>query len=101
MSNEDATAKAWDYKPSLWLRFWRRLFPGTNPPKFDDVVPPYIEGGIFIETWIKLDWKDRLRFIVSGKLLVQTRTETDCVVRHARTCASVTVLSPIARIGRR
>jgi len=54
----------------------------------------FSEGDLTIETFIYLDWLDRLRVLLSGKLKLRTRTKTDVPVNRAKTIGAVSVLAP-------
>lgn len=66
------------YANSPWgwrerLRF--KLFPSLPCPLPE--APAYYEGVLEIRTIAVLDWKDRLRVLLTGKLMVETRTVTE------------------------
>jgi hypothetical protein len=81
-----------DQRP--WLqRLVERLFPGkwNEPPEdLEGFAPSYM----VTEVVAVLDWKDRLRVLVSGKLNVSTQTKTDVVVNKMDSKSAVYVLSP-------
>lgn len=88
-------------KPTIADRFWRLLGYGwrndenllewrlQNPP------PEGFALGVFhTETHIRLDWKDRLRVLLSGHLVLDAYSKTDVTVNKAMTLSEVSVLRP-------
>lgn len=74
-------------------RLVERFFPGrwNEPPEdLEGFAPSYM----VTEVVTVLDWKDRLRVLVSGKLKVSTQTKTDVIVRKMASQSAVYVLSP-------
>lgn len=80
---------------------WRKLgfgYAHLSPREDDDTEDGrFAVGEMVTNNHIFLDWKDRLRLIISGKLHVQTRTQTDVIVRCARSRSAARVLSPFDR----
>lgn len=78
---------------SRWQRLKTRLFPARRVP-----IPEDLEGWApsYIETHVVsvLDWKDRLRALVSGRIHVQTRTKTDVVVSKMAADSVIYVEAP-------
>jgi hypothetical protein len=54
----------------------------------------FAPGYLSTETTIFLDWKDRLRVLVSGRLHSSMKTQTDVFVEKAISRSSVRVLPP-------
>jgi hypothetical protein len=74
------------------------FFPGQYLPIPDDLegfAPSYM----VTETIAFLDWKDRLRTLVSGKVKVRVHTKTDVIVGKSLSTAAVSVCSPFYRPG--
>ena len=76
---------------------WQRLGFGTcSTPDMDDLedvegfAPAYLES-VNISV---LDWRDRLRVLVSGKVMVVIAAKTDVVVRRAMSRGKISVLPP-------
>lgn len=73
---------------------WHWLgFRGAFVPAMDD-EDGWAPGQITTNVFVYLDWKDRLRALVSGRLEVQTRIQTDVHVSRARSRSKVGVLPP-------
>jgi hypothetical protein len=80
------------YRPTIWDRLG---FGYSHAPLIDDEAHPDLPPGAFIcETFAKLDWVDRLRCLVSGKLHIQTRSKTNVQIDRAITTSNIRVLSP-------
>ena len=62
----------------------------TAPKPSDWFVPGVLTTG----TWIKLDWRDRLRLLLSGTLLVETYTRTDVEVRRCESRNAIGIMAP-------
>jgi hypothetical protein len=73
---------------------WRWLgFGPTHVPRPDDeegFAPGYMVTNVFLF----LDWKDRLRIAFSGKVHVQTVSQTDVFVRRVCSRSHVRALPP-------
>jgi hypothetical protein len=67
----------------------RRIFPRQHVP-----VPE--NAGHYMRTFVDvhLDWKDRLRTLVSGHVIVETITEMDVPVTRTRSKSTVSVVAP-------
>ncbi len=76
-----------------WQRLLSRLFPARGVPSPDDLegwAPSYLRtrvDGI-------LDWKDRLRVLVSGRICVNVLTKTDVPVGRMFSESSIHVEAP-------
>ena len=74
------------------------FFPGQYLPIPDDLegfAPSYM----VTETIAFLDWKDRLRTLISGKVKVRMHIKTDVIVGKSLSTAAVSVCSPFYRPG--
>lgn len=84
-----------DTRP-LWQRLLSRLFPTGRveiPEDLEGWAPSYMQT----HTVCMLDWRDRLRVLVSGKLHVQTNTKTDVSVGRSQSWGAVWVEPPFDR----
>lgn len=91
--NDDGQAQYSDYRPTIWDRLG---FGYSHAPLIDDDEHLDLAPGAFIcETFVKLDWVDRIRALVSGKLHIQTRSKTDVKINRALTTSNVRVLNPL------
>lgn len=89
------------YQParrSLWDRFWRRLGFGAVfvPAPEDDAAigEGFAPGRLVVRVVTVLDWRDRLRLLVSGRLFSFVSVQTDKIVVRARSEAKTGVLPP-------
>jgi hypothetical protein len=84
------SAQAWTVTPLRWHeRVLQRLFPSVPCPRHvaADDVRPYI----CTDVHASLDWKDRLRVLLTGNVRVQVVTYTDVVVNEASSRSVVDV----------
>jgi hypothetical protein len=94
------------HKPRWSL--WRWLGFGTCHARFADDDPlnpeinpksPFVPSYMMTETVAVLDWKDRLRILVSGKLMVSVATRTDVIVFKCQSVSKVSVVPPNYKRG--
>lgn len=71
----------------------KRLFPSRFVPLPDD-VEGMAPGAITTRITCSLDWTDRLRLLVSGRLEVMIRTQTDAPVERAVSTSACWVKEP-------
>lgn len=95
--------------PPFWDRVWGRLGFGRRVPvDFEDGVHGevttwaggYFEGYCTVDVYTRLDWRDRLRVLVSGWLTTRVHIQTDVEVRRMRSMAASGVLRPGFRFDR-
>jgi hypothetical protein len=90
------------YRPTLMQRLWRRLGFGRrwNEALFDwrsaDPQPGdwFAPGVLTTRTVVHIDWRDRLRILVSGRCEVTTYTRTDVGVDRVEARSQFSVLPP-------
>ncbi len=96
LMGKEMTGGAFYARQPLLDRIWSRLGFGhayaAHPE--DEDHPEFSEGHIVTDTISVLDWFDRLRVLVSGKVMVQTVTKTDVVVSRSRSWACFRTLPP-------
>lgn len=100
--NEDHTNDTYAIgtQRTLIERIWLAL--GFGMPAYLDMddldqpgwAPAYLESS----TFIKFDWRDRLRVLVSGRVYVCCKSKTDVVIGRAITRSQVSVLAPGAEL---
>lgn len=81
-------------------RFIDKLFPESYlsvPEDLEGVPIPFLKT----TTTICLDWKDRLRVLLSGRLCVKSQIKTEVICRTAGTWSVTYVLPPRFRDHRR
>lgn len=90
----NATSDCYGLAPlTFWQRVANRFYPQHHEPAPEDLdgfAPSYMVTDVYVV----LDWKDRLRLLVSGRLRVETRTKTDVIVRKTESTSVVNVLPP-------
>lgn len=77
----------------MWMRLLSRLFPSRRPDIPDDLegwAPSYMQTHVVVH----MDWQDRLRVLVSGKVHIQTNTKTDVTVGRMESWSTVHVEPP-------
>ena len=77
-------------------RIWLALGFGacSNPNPWPDEMPGFAPAYVTVNTIAVLDWRDRLRVLLSGKLMVAASVKTDVMVGKAETASHVSVLPP-------
>lgn len=79
---------------------WRQLGFGTCHASFDeDEHSEMAEACLTAGAYCYIDWKDRLRLLVSGKLMVDIAIKTDVIVRKSIAKSNISILPPTWRIG--
>lgn len=87
-------------KESLSSRIWRTLGFGMNS-RMDMVdwrceeEPDFAPGALITDTVAHLDFLDRLRVLVSGRVRVEVSTKTDVLVKKSKSMAAVGVMPPV------
>ena len=89
-------------RPPLRERIVRSLgFGRCSSPRFDEISdddPNWAAATLQVSTIVNLDWLDRLRLLIGGRLLVEASVKTDVIVRHSMARSNVGVLSPFDKI---
>jgi hypothetical protein len=99
MTEEPAT-HGYYHRPTFAERFWPRLgFRHARAPDHaeDETGGHWVAGVFIIESYVSLDWFDRIRVLISGKLHVEQAIQTDVVVGSARATSAFGVLPPGTR----
>lgn len=95
------------YQKPRWS-FWRWLGFGACRARFADDDPndpeinpgsPYAPGYMMVETVNVLDWRDRLRVLVSGRVMVSIAVRTDKVITKSISVGACSVLRPSFKEG--
>jgi hypothetical protein len=76
-----------------WQRLLSRMFPARSVPIPEDLdgwAPSYMQTHVVAT----LDWRDRLRVLVSGKVHIQTNTKTDVPVGRMHSDSAVWAEAP-------
>jgi hypothetical protein len=80
-------------KKPQW-NLWAWLGFGTCHARYEDEAPDFAPGYLTTETKVCLDWWDRLRVLVSGKVMVSVATRTDKTVDRSLSISKFSVLPP-------
>jgi hypothetical protein len=84
-----------EYKPTFWERVQKFLGYGDClQPDFEGdprAIEGYTESHLVSVTLVHLDWKDRLRLLISGRLVVRFSTKTDKIIEKAYSKSNVSV----------
>ena len=80
-------------------RLGRLFFPSTYLEPWED-EDGWAPGDLSTMTTVRLDWLDRLRLLISGKLYVHSRTRTDLIINRAEGKSTSFVLPPWAKVNR-
>lgn len=83
----------WASKPTIWHRlgFGECSAPHLEDDQFDDRFAP---GQISTSVYGVLDWRDRLRVLISGRIKTATAIKTDVVVVQSYSECAFSVLPP-------
>ena len=81
-----------EYIPTWRERVLARLYPYTPCPDIE--LTDDFKSYLTTEVRIQMDWKDRLRVLVSGAISVTTKTATNIAVERARSISRVNVMVP-------
>lgn len=82
-------------KETIWERVLRFLFPQHWLEPAPEELG-WAPGELSLDSFVYLDALDRLRLLVSGKLAVRIRSQTDVVVNKMRSRSTISVLHPWA-----
>jgi hypothetical protein len=87
--------------PSRRDRFWSWLGFGecrAPRPEQDEQAPGFAPSWFIVGTRASLDWKDRIRLLISGKLMVEQAIKTDVPIARSRSTSAISVLPPRATL---
>lgn len=70
-------------------------------PGHEEEADGWAPSWFIVETWVHLDWVDRLRLLVSGNLHVEQAIKTDVPINRSRSTSGVGILAPGKRMGMR
>jgi hypothetical protein len=83
----------------LSARIWRGLGFGMNN-RMDmtdwrcDEEPGFAPGALITDTVVHLDFLDRLRVLIGGRLRIEVSTKTDVLVKKSKSMSAVGVMPP-------
>ena len=87
---EDRNCYCSEFKPTIW----HRLGFGRAHCSLPEKDERFVDGALTTESTIHLDWLDRFRALISGRIHHVTKTQTDVTVNYARSISSVKVMPP-------
>jgi hypothetical protein len=94
MTDVSTEGQAFYHNPPWYKRIWSILGFGHAHAEMHDDHPDFAPGALITDTFTYLDWGDRFRVLISGKINIESRTQTDVAVKYARTNTNVRVLPP-------
>ena len=94
MNDTTTNQVAPDDQRGLWERLMSKAFPRSKLPIPEDDRPGFAPAYLLVYVEAHLDWRDRLRMLVSGKCEVQVRIYTDVAVKRTFIESRYTVLKP-------
>jgi hypothetical protein len=80
-------------KRTLMQRLLRRLFPSQHLPPIDP-IPEWARGESLTQVRVRVDWRDRLRLLVSGRACIDVRLMSSADHRRAESRAAFYVAPP-------
>lgn len=100
--HESATTAAAAVQPHITNNFaaverrsiWRRLGFRDCVARYNEDVEGFAPACLVVGTVCVLDWKDRLRVLISGKLRMEAAVKTDVIVNRSMARSCVSVLPP-------
>ncbi|MDE2469422.1 MAG: hypothetical protein KGL35_11915 [Bradyrhizobium sp.] len=81
------------YKPTIW----QRLGFGTcraPRPDVEDEASEWAPAWHIVAVRIHLDWKDRIRTLISGNLMVESCLQTDVPIGRSKAATEIGILPP-------
>ena len=81
------------HKPTLWERLGFRECYAPRPPEMEE-APGWSESWFIVVTRVHLDWKDRLRLLISGNLMIDHAIKTDVPIARSQATSAISVLPP-------
>lgn len=80
-----------EYKPTLWNRMgFNTCYASIEDADHPDLAEAHITTHIFTH----FDWRDRIRILLSGKIMTAIATKTSTPVEKAVSASKVSVLPP-------
>ncbi len=101
MTEDTATHGVYYHEPTWRERFWPRLgFHHAHAPRpdEDELKDGWAESWFVVETYVTLDWLDRLRVLVSGKLHVDHAIKTDVPIGRSQAVSAIGILPPTTKL---
>lgn len=89
--------------PSRSQRLWCWFGFGearAERPDEDELSEGWAPSWFIIGTKARLDWKDRIRVLISGKVMIEQAVKTDVIIGRSRSTSAFSVLRPDADVRR-
>jgi hypothetical protein len=90
---EDGHAYYVRFKPTIWYRLGFRAR-SPERPDIDELVPEWAPSLFVVEAKAHLDWKDRIRILVSGNIVIESVIKTDVAIGRSEATSGVGILPP-------
>ena len=90
-------AFAMEYRPTLRERFWRKMGFHHHHPEMSEEGEKF-PGWIMLQSVSHIDWRDRLRILVSGRILFKAEIRCDVPVGETISAAALSVIAPGERL---
>ena len=79
------------FKPSIWNRLgFHSCAAYLDDKDYPDMANAYIDTDVYAH----LSWMDRIRILISGKVMVSLATKTNVIVERALSASKISVLPP-------
>jgi hypothetical protein len=82
-----------EFKPTIWHRLGFGEVSAPRPEE-DETIEGYAPSWFIVGTRVHLDWRDRLRVLITGNLMVESAVKTDAVINKSYATSAVGVLPP-------
>lgn len=81
------------YRPTIWERLG---FHDAHAPRPDEqeLADGWAPSWFIVRTGVHLDWRDRLRVMISGNLRVEQVIKTDVEIKRSDAASAVGILPP-------
>ena len=81
------------HKPTLWERMGFGTCRAPRPSEMEE-AEGWAESWFIVVTRAHLDWKDRLRLLISGNLMIDHAIKTDVPIGRSQATSAISVLPP-------
>jgi hypothetical protein len=102
MMEDTSSHGAFYHRPTFAERFWPSLgFRHAHAPSHDEdeLGAGWVAGVFIVETYVSLDWFDRIRVLISGKLHIEQAVLADVVIGESRATSAFGILPPNTQLG--
>lgn len=94
--SDTATGFYAEHRPTIWQRlgFRQKHDVALFEWRIQDAADGFVGGTMNTSTHVILDWKDRLRLLVTGHALIDVYTRTDVMPKRLESRSQFCVLPP-------